>query len=263
MDLKLDGTSKFAVSSIGSMSISRDITFGNGESIDNSADGTIKVNAATLKTGIAGYLTLYDNEIDVSSGNLDIDVAGSIILDSATGGFEMHGAGTVPKFADMYAGMILGYSRISNTGSGTFDAVISLTSSMTVLQTTNGTNVGVTFVAPPSGNVEIIFTCYLYTSSTSVGFALSDNALFNEIDPDHTYDMGTYKMDETDYNTISVSWGVTGLTAGTSYTYYIAGDELSGSTATISHGDSRGSGNHFPPITVKAVALPAAITTGS
>ena len=96
-----------------------------------------------------------------------------------------------------------------------------------------------------------------------VAFALSDNSTFNEVDPDHTYGMGSYKMDETDTNTISITWAVTGLTAGTSYTYYIAGDELSGSTATISHGDSRGSGNHFPPITVKAVALPAAITTGS
>ena len=87
-------------------------------------------------------------------------------------------------------------------------------------------------------------------------------ALFNEIDPDHTYDMGTYKMDETDYNTISVSWGVTGLTAGTSYTYYIAGAETSSGTSYIRHGRFRTTGTHYPPIIVKAVALPATITTG-
>ncbi len=193
---------------------------------------------------------------------------GNTSLELATegNGVKIHGDLSVDgdiTSKTIYPGQVLGYTRIQNTGSGTFDAIISLTSTMTVLQTVAGTNVGVTFVAPPSGNVEIIFTCYLYTSSTTVGFALSDNASFNEIDPDHTYDMGTYKMDETDYNTISVSWCVTGLTAGTSYTYYIAGDELAGSNSTISHGDSRGTGNHFPPITVKAIALPITITTGS
>ncbi len=174
--------------------------------------------------------------------------------------------GTVKEFSptdSAYAGMILGYTRIQNTGSGTFDSILSLTTSMTVLQTAAGTNVGVTFVAPPSGNVEIIFTCNLYTSSTTVGFALSDNTTFNEIDPDYTYDMGSYRMDETDTNTISINWAVTGLTAGTSYTYYIAGEEISGSTATIYHGDRRGTGEHYPPITVKAIALPTTITTGS
>ena len=162
-----------------------------------------------------------------------------------------------------YAGMILGYTRIANTASGVLDAILALTTTMSVLQTAQGTDVSVTFVAPPSGNVEIIFTCYLYTSSTTVAFALSDNASFNEVDPDHTYDMGSYRMDETDRNTISTSWAVTGLTAGTSYTYYVAGDEISGTTAIIYHGDSRGTGDHYPPITVKAIALPATITTGS
>ena len=177
--------------------------------------------------------------------------------------FEAKKAGTEFSSAgSAYAGMILGYTRIQNDGDGGADAIISLTNTMTVLQTEQGTNVSVTFVAPPSGNVEIVFSCYIYSSSTTVGFALSDNATFNEINETHTYDFGSYKSDETDYDTLNIKWAVTGLTAGTSYTYYVAGDELSGSTSIIYQGRFRTSGLHAPPILVKAVALPATITTG-
>ena len=64
-------------------------------------------------------------------------------------------------------------------------------------------------------------------------------------------------MDETDTNTMTFLWAVTGLTAGTSYSYYIAGDEISGSTAFIYHGRNRTTGKHWAPIIVKAIALPA------
>lgn len=199
---------------------------------------------------------------DIISTNLTINDAGTITLDSATGGFEMKGGGTTAKFADMYAGMILGYTRIANDQTGSTDALIALTGTMTVLQTTNGTNVGVTFVAPPSGNVEIQFSCNIYTSSTTVAFALSDNTSFNEVGEAHTYDQGSLKMDETDNNTIVIPFAVTGLTAGTSYTYYIGAEEIVGSTAVIYHGRFRSTGKHYPPIIVKAIALPATITTG-
>ena len=60
----------------------------------------------------------------------------------------------------------------------------------------------------------------------------------------------------------SVSWAVTGLTAGTSYTYYVAGAETSSGTGIIYHGRNRLGGTHYPPIIVKAIALPATIVTG-
>ena len=161
-----------------------------------------------------------------------------------------------------YAGMILGYTRIQNDGTGSTDNIITIGTSMTVLATNNGTDISVTFTAPPSGNVEIRFSCYLLTSSTTVAFALSDNSTFNEVGETHTYDAGAYRMDETDYNLITIPFAVAGLTAGTSYTYYIAGEEISGSTATIYHGRFRTGGKHYPPIIVKAIALPATITTG-
>ena len=199
-----------------------------------------------------------------SSRHITIDTGGSIYLDSATGVFIARKGGTEFSAANSaYAGMILGYTRIANTSSSATYEIINLSSTLTVIQTTAGTDVSITFVAPPSGNVEIQFTCYLYASSKTAEFALSDNSTFNEVAETHTYDAGAQSSDETDYNSVYIPFAVTGLTSGTSYTYYIGAAETVSGTIRIFHGANRGTGTHYPPITVKAVALPASITTGA
>ena len=225
---------------------------------DGDVDDAFKVTVI----GGTGATTL-ETISDAADGHLSIVADGSIILNSPSGGFEMHGGGTTAKFADMYAGMILGYTRIANTSTGSGDEIINLSSTLTVIQTAAGTDVSITFVAPPSGNVEIQFTCYLYASSRTAEFALSDNSTFNEVAETHTYDAGAESSDETDYNSVYIPFAVTGLTAGTSYTYYIGAAETVSGTIRIFHGANRGTGTHYPPITVKAVALPATITTGA
>ena len=198
-----------------------------------------------------------------TSSNFALDSGGSITLDSATGAFISKNNGTEFSVANSaYAGMILGYTRIANDDTSSGNEVINLTSTLTVIQTGQGTNVSIAFVAPPSGNVEIQFTCYLYASSKTAEFALSDNTSFNEVAETHTYDAGAESSDETDYNSVYIPFAVTGLTAGTSYTYYIGAAETVSGTIRIFHGRNRGTGSHYPPITVKAVALPATITTG-
>ena len=102
----------------------------------------------------------------------------------------------------------------------------------------------------------------LYASSKTVELALSDNATFNEVSEIHTYDAGAQSSDETDVNMTTVSFVVTGLTAGSSYTYYIGGAETSSGTSYFRHGRFRTTGTHYPPIIIKAIALPATITTG-
>ena len=190
----------------------------------------------------------------------DINSDGKITLDSATGEFEMKKAGT--KFADTYAGMILGYTRISNNSTGIGATMINPDATMTVLQTAQGTDVSVTFVAPPSGNVEISMLCSLYSSSKTIEFGLSDNATFNEVAETNTYDAGAQSSDETDVNMTYVSFVNSGLTAGTSYTRWIGAAETVSGTSNIRHGRNRATGQHYPPIIVKAIALPATITTG-
>jgi len=167
-------------------------------------------------------------------------------------------SGLVPA----YSGMILGYTRIQNDSTTTGHAEINPTATMTVLQTAQGTDVSVTFVAPPSGNVEISILCSVYASSRTLEFALSDNATFNEIGETHTYDSGTQSSDETDQNMTYISFVNTGLTAGTSYERWIGAAETVSGVTAIRHGRNRTTGFHYPPIIVKAIALPATIVTG-
>ena len=234
-------------------------------------DETLALRASNEKVKVIGDLAV-EGKIDTvntnliksgEDGDINVESTRAINLNSATGNFHMLNNGVeFSKDGDAFAGMVLGYTRIQNNGTASADNAILLTGTMTVLQTNQSTNVGVTFTAPPSGNVEIVMSCFLYTSSTTVGFALSDNSTFNEINEIHTYDNGSYRMDETDLNTADITWAVTGLTAGTSYTYYIGGKETVSSTGTIYHGRFRSTGKFYPPIIVKAIALPSNITTG-
>ena len=210
-------------------------------------DSSLEKDFKVLKVGEKNTpIQLKENQVKIS----DLD----------TNALKLNGIDVV---TGTVAGQILGYTRIANDGTGGGDAYIMLDSTMTVLQTVHGsTNVSVTFVAPPSGNVEIQCSFILYASSSTAGFALSDNSTFNEISETHTYDAGTQSSDETDYNMTVFSFVVTGLTSGTSYTYYIAGKESAGSTAIIRHGRFTTTGLHYPPIIVKAIALPDTIVTG-
>ena len=199
----------------------------------------------------------------VDSGNFTIDAAGDITLDSATGNFIAMKGGTEFSVSNSaYAGMILGYTRIANNGTTSGYNAIYPTGTMTVLQTAQGTDVSISFVVPPSGNVEIVFSGSYYSNSRTLELALSDNASFNEINETHTYDSGLQSSDETDTNMVVASWAVTGLTAGASLTYYIAAAETLSGTSNFNHGRLRSGGTHFPPLIVKAIALPATITTG-
>ena len=164
--------------------------------------------------------------------------------------------------AENFDGRILGYTRISNNSTTAGNANIEPTGTMTVMQTVQGTDVSVTFVAPPSGNVEISMLCSVFASSRTLEFALSDNASFNEVAETHTYDAGAQGSDETDVNMTYVSFVNTGLTAGTSYTRWIGAAETVSGTSNIRHGRNRSTGNHFPPIILRAIALPATIVTG-
>ena len=217
-----------------------------------------------IDCGANGETEIITYDAGGTAAHLLLAPDGDLILNPKEGKFIAQKDGTEFSAADSaYAGMILGYTRIANDGTGGGDPYITMDGTMTVLQTVDAsTNVSIAFVVPPSGNVEIQFSCYVYASSRTVGFALSDNTTFNEIGETHTYDAGVQASDETDHNSILVSFAVTGLTAGASLTYYIAGVETSSGTTLIKHGRYRDSGTHFPPIIVKAIALPATIVTG-
>ena len=189
--------------------------------------------------GTDTVLELSNNRLRITG---DLDVTGTI--DSPT----------------VYAGQILGYTRIQNDATTTGHNIISISTSMTVLETATGTECKVSFVAPPSGNVEIQFHA-AFTTQDTYYLSLSTAASYAEHDESHTYDAVCIKNDETDVSLHTISFAVTGLTAGTSYSRWIAGKVASGS-GDIQHGRNRTSGTHAPPIIIKAIALPTGITIG-
>ena len=150
---------------------------------------------------------------DIISTDLTINDSGTISLDSHTGVFEMKKAGT--KFADTYAGMILGYTRIQNDGTGSSDYTLTVnSSSMTVLQTADGTDLSIQFIVPPSGNVEIQCSFWMQALSDGAKFSLSTGSSYAELGITHTYDADqTVYIDETDHNMFTINFSVTGLTA--------------------------------------------------
>jgi len=162
-----------------------------------------------------------------------------------------------------YAGMILGYTRIQNNSIMTGYGMITInTSSMTVLRTAQGTDLSIQFIVPPSGNVEIECSFWMMAISDGAKFSLSTGTSYAELGETHTYDADqTVYIDETDHNMYTIRFAVTGLTAGTDTTYYLAG-LASGAGVSIAHGRNRTAGTFYPPILLKAIALPATITTG-
>ena len=161
-------------------------------------------------------------------------------------------------------GAILDYGCWRHTDGTAGEDSITIGTTMTVLETAAGNKINTSFVAPPGGNVEIVFSCMIFGGSFSAGrevmFSLSDNATHNEVAPMHTYDNYSWKNDESDYEFLNVHWVVTGLTAGNAYQYWVSADS-SAASAYIYHGNNRTDLNS-PPITIKTIALPQTITTG-
>ena len=274
--------------------VSNDLTIDDSGDISLDADGGeiyLKDNDATFgdfSTQGASSLTLYENggasaddyfKISVAThgvttistvnalgliADFTVDAGGDIALDSANGSFIAKKAGTEFSVANSaYAGMILGYTRIMNDGSGATDNIITINSSaMTVIQTTDGTDLSIQFIVPPSGNVEIQCSFWVNALSDGAKFSLSTASSYSELGITHTYDADqNFFIDETDHNIFNISFAVTGLTAGTDTTYYLAG-LASGANVYINHGRFRLAQTHYPPIILKAIALPATIVTG-
>ena len=240
--------------------------------VDNAGNVALSATGRLLFDGDTGGHTYIaqtsDDVLDMYVGAdkmLTLDEANDKITMGATNWVAgTVSGGTVTEFSvanSAYAGMILGYTALRNLGTSADEDVITLDTSFTVLETSHGNKANVSFKAPPSGNVEIEFTALCSGSSKSFFFALSDNATYNELHAIHTYDSFVPKIDETDSVMNTIRWVITGLTAGTSYQYWVAGKTNSGN-AYIYHGSSDRFGQHSSPITVKAIALPATITTG-
>ena len=219
-------------------------------------------NYLRIEVSSVGVATLSTLGGTATAADLIIDSGGDITLDSGTGKFEMKGTGTTAKFADMYAGMILGYTVI---GLDEVPATHDVLASMTVVHD----DLKVSFVFPPSGKVEIFASIYVQTDSArplTFGLSTTDASTgFTSLGA--KYENHTYQSDETDGEQHSHRWYVTGTAGDSEELWFAAGCTASNRYDLYWGGDSSAvaDGSHpieYQPFVMKATALPATINTG-
>ena len=255
-----------------------DITLDSPADIILSADGdNIKMDDGTTtrfdflldstpRLDITGAFALNGDGtvIIISGSHFSVDSTGSITLDSATGQFVAKNVGTEFSVADSaYAGMILGYTTVGIDA--TQDSVV-VGSSFAVTDSAHK----VTFVAPPSGNIEIEIRISVISITTRwlvLGLSDNDNGddsytaidFPNADDATNEHRIGDIQV-ESYAKVLNHKWVVEGLTAGTEYTWYLsAKTEQAGRVTFWWGGDAT---DEYEPFIMKATALPATIYTG-
>ena len=228
----------------------------NGSAVQTGTDaGATELNGLSDVTYSSGDLTI-DSLDKIVADDFVVDSGASVELDSHNGNFIYKKAGTEFSAANSaYAGMILGYTDI---GLDEAAAAYSLTTSYAVPTS----EFNVVFVAPPSGNVEIFIQIQFDCGGNGAGdlyAGLSDNATYNTIEDINEEELidqsGRFGLD-----TVNHRWTKTGLTAGTSYTYYV-GFKSSSTTGTPHIQWGGDATNRSPDFIMKATALPATIST--
>ena len=160
--------------------------------------------------------------------------------------------------AENFDGRILGYTDIGlNEG----HVALSLTTSFVVPTD----EFSVSFVAPPSGNVLIDIQIQSYAGSSGSGdlFAglSSANATtgYAQLAAQHEKRI-TDGAGRFGTNNDHLSWTLTGLTAGTSYEYWVGFKSTSTSGTPLIAWGGNATGR-YPDFIMKATAIPATITT--
>ena len=216
----------------------------------------------TITVGAEGATTIATTDADTAVGHLTLDVDGDITLDSDTGVFIAKKAGTEFSAANSaYAGMILGYTRLR--GNDTLYEAYEIQNDLTV----ESADHQITFITPPSENVEIECSVYIniISTDTKIHVGVSDNSTYNSIGEQFEYDVDGifFTDDEADKHnkTFKFVLGANELEAiGVSNTFYI-GFSTGGATksAYINYGLRASHGLAYPPFIIKATALPATI----
>ena len=169
---------------------------------------------------------------------------------------------TVTEFSaanSAYAGMILGYTDIGLNESHT---LLSLTTSFVVPTD----EFSVSFVAPPSGKVEIQCQIQHGFGSGGLGDLLAGISTANATSGYSGIVGGFHEKMVNDVGTrggvrtIQISWTLTGLTAGTAYERWVGFKTPTTSGSPFIQWGGSGTGR-YPDFIMKAIALPATITT--
>ena len=185
----------------------------------------------------------------------------SLELATAGNGAKIHGNLSVDGTIDsksVYPGQILGYTAL---GADANAASYNVTNSYAVISDDHK----VTFVAPPSGKVEIEASCFVVVTGMSARplylSLSSQSATDGYLTVDVQHEQVVAAADETDSTGIICKWVIEGLTSGTSYTYWIGTKSTHALNLRLYWGgDTTG---EYAPFIVKATALPVSINDGN
>ena len=197
--------------------------------------------------------------LEAEGGDITLDASGKIILDSSTGYFKAVNNGTEFSATNSaYAGMILGYTDI---GLNETRVDLSLTTSYVVPTDEHS----VAFTAPPSGNVEISMQVAFNAGSSGAGDLNAGLSSANATSgysalQDYHEEKLVDQSGRNGYDTVVNSWTLTGLTAGTSYEYWV-GFKSTSTTGTPTLAWGGNASGHYSDFIMKAIALPSTITT--
>ena len=221
----------------------------NGSPIITEAGDVDSLDDLSDVTYSGGDLTI--NRLDkIVADDFVVDSGASVELDSDNGNFISKKAGTEFRAANSaYAGMILGYNTVG------IDATTASTTLGTSFSVINS-NHKVKFVAPPSGVVEIFVSVFMDVNRRTIHFGLSDNATYNAVDVTHEHIIMQLPGTDIDRQ-VNHRWVITGLTAGTSYEYWLGAKCTHAFVTSMKWGgDATG---EYQPFIMKATALPLAV----
>ena len=198
-----------------------------------------------------------EDQTGLQLADKDVKVENNLIVDNdLTVLGEING--TPSTLTPLYAGMILGYTCI---GLDEAAATYNLTTSYVVPTD----EFQVSFVAPPSGKVEIEIQIGMDLGSSNAGDLYTGlstaNATsgYSRLEDYHEVELFD-AMSRGAQRALRHSWTLIGLTAGTSYQYWVGFK----STNTIGTPHLQWGGNatdEYPDFIMKATALPNTIST--
>ena len=209
-----------------------------------------------IATTSAGATTISTVDDAGTNGAIIIDADGFITLDSATGAFILKNNGTEFSIANSaYAGTIIGYTV---DGLNQTPATYDLTTTETAFASSTH---HVSFIAPPSGAVEIeVQIGYdAGNSAATVFLGLSDNTTI-PADSLPAYFLATVYEPSSRQNDTNLmhKWVATGLTAGDTYKWYLtAKSSTTIGTPKLKWGAD--SASEEVMFIMKATALPTAV----
>ena len=204
---------------------------------DNPLDGNLK--PVKDSDGVVSALEISTENVRVKN----LEVSSNI---------NIGGDSTISGNANI-AGQIIGYTTV---GIDATSDSYTLTPTMTVTSNEHQIN----FIAPPSGAVEISAYIYFDSSRRYPVLGLSDSTTYSAIDFPNSNDVTNEHLVAVPSTSLDVMlnpfWVVTGLTAGTTYQWYLGAKTTSGIGGILRWGGT--ATNEYPPFIFKAVALPSA-----